>query len=92
MGYRQRSERITEIRSNLHESIYELARHAPLLQISFDSDANAKKAEFLINRCPVPPETLTDAYRNCIFELWQDQGIHRCLSRSNEFQIIDNAK
>lgn len=90
--FRQRMERIAEIRANIHESIYELARQVPLLRISFDSDANSKKAGFLLSVGHDPPEVLTDTYCNCIYDLWQDQGIQRCLTRSNEFQIIDNAK
>lgn len=85
-------DRVPVIRYNVHESIHELARQVPLLGISFDSSANSKKAEFLLSVGDDPPEVLTDTYCNCIFDLWQDQGVQRCFSRSNEFQIIDNAK
>uniref|UniRef100_A0A336KC17 CSON006752 protein n=1 Tax=Culicoides sonorensis TaxID=179676 RepID=A0A336KC17_CULSO len=88
-----RKNKVAEIRYNLHESIYELVRHVPILGLNFDSAENRIKADYILGIGKYPPQVFDDVYCNCVLDLWiNDSSIRTAYNHSNEFQLIDNAK
>lgn len=92
MNFRQRKEKIDEIRYNLHESIFELVVNVPRLGLEFDSRENWEKAQKIVKLGKSIPKEVPEEYSSWVQDLWLDHGVRMCYNRSNEFQIIDNAK
>ncbi|GAB0100245.1 Guanine nucleotide-binding protein G(f) subunit alpha [Sergentomyia squamirostris] len=90
----ERIERISVIRQNLHESIYEIVANMEDLGLNFDCQTNKNSAQYIytigkILREDFKPE---DTYVEHIQNLWYDRGVQECFRRSNEYQLNDSAK
>lgn len=60
--YREKREKIFDIYNNIHESIYDLARHMSLLvpPVPFANGKSEISAEYILNLGENRPEVLTD--------------------------------
>lgn len=58
--YRDRIDKIKEIRQNIHESIYELVVHMQKLEIPFDTPQNSKSGEWILDFGKKSPQHFND--------------------------------
>lgn len=58
--YRDKIDKIKEIRQNLHESIYELVVHMKKLEISFDTPQSQKRGEWILEFGKKAPQHFND--------------------------------
>lgn len=73
---------------NTLESIHTLCAACATLRISYDTAANAARAERL---CAVGVNESPLAYRSDIAALWADAGVQKCFARASEFHLLDSA-
>lgn len=62
---RERRKKITEIRYNLHESIYELVRNVSILGLNFDTAENRIRADYIMGIGKYPPQVFDDVSSSC---------------------------
>lgn len=92
--FSEKREKIYDIRGNIHECIYDIVRHMPLLSppVRFEKDESEISGNYILSVGQEPPENIDDEYYDHVITLWNDQGVKQCENRSNEFQLIDCAK
>ncbi|CAO3595346.1 unnamed protein product [Absidia cylindrospora] len=61
------------------------------LQIDFSNSHNAYNGHLLMEM-PSQVEILDQDVVDAVACLWEDQGVRKCISRSNEFQLNDSAR
>lgn len=71
----------------MHDLIINISK----LGLEFDSQKNEVSANYIIQFGKQIP-SIDEEYSYHVKQLWNDSGIKECYRRSNEFQLIDNAK
>lgn len=82
---RERREQTAVIRENVHDSLCEIIKNLPKLELQFELSENQLRAERILRG-------ESESYVENIKWLLQDSGFKKCLDRANEFQLMDNAK
>lgn len=85
---REKKEQVTVIRQNLSDSLCEILRNIPRLGLQLD-EANSSRAQEILQSGKRVGE---DDYVDNIEHLLEANAFRECMSRANEYQLMDNAE
>ncbi|XP_063217834.1 guanine nucleotide-binding protein G(f) subunit alpha-like isoform X2 [Bacillus rossius redtenbacheri] len=85
---------VSQIRQNVHESIYDIVRNMTQLDppIDLDDDQSGNSAVYILDLGKQGPQKFDTQYFDHVQILWGDSGVQECYRRSSEFQLISSAK
>ena len=93
----EKKQNITKIKRNIRDSMAKILNAMTAIDPPLscaEPENNAKREWYLDQVNKSDPENFD--YSECFFditeELWKDRGVRECFARSNEFELMDNAK